>query len=136
MQKKTAPQATDREKTIRAFFQMWVERDFTGLDGLFSPDVEYSECYGPEYRGRKELHLWIADLLQKQQVLEWRIKRFLHAQDTVVVEWFFKERQDAAVKSFDGVSLIEFGADGKMVSVKEFQSKAEHRAPYRQKNAE
>lgn len=69
-------------------------------------------------------------MLLKQKVLEWRIKRFLHEDDTVVVEWYFKEQQDNEVHGFDGVSIVEFQTDGKIASIKEFESKSEHITPY------
>ena len=39
-------------------------------------------------------------------------------------------RMEHEIGEFDGVSLIEFDEDMKMVRVKEFQSKAEHVYPY------
>lgn len=119
-----------KETAINAYFNMWVQRDFSVLDTMLSIDIYYSECYGSEYCGLHEIHLWIDEMLQKQQVLEWRIKRFLHENDTVMVEWFFKEQQNSIIHGFDGVSIIEFQADGKISSIKEFESKAEHMTPY------
>lgn len=123
--------AIEKEAAIRAYFEMWVQRDFTSLESIFAPNIYYSECYGPEYSGLDEIHLWIDAMLKKQTVLQWQIKRFLHERDMVVVEWFFKERQGGVVHGFDGVSIIEFQADGKISSIKEFESKAEHVTPYR-----
>lgn len=69
-------------------------------------------------------------MLQKQKVQERHAKRFLRENDTVVVDCFFMEQQGRAVHGFDGVSLIEFQADGKVSSIKEFESKSEHITPY------
>lgn len=122
----------EKEMAINAYFNMWVQRDFSALDTLFKTDVYYSECYGPEYYGLHEIHLWIDEMLQKQKVLEWQIKRFLHENDTVVVEWFFKDKdtQNNEVHAFNGVSIIEFQTNGKISSIKEFESKSEHITPY------
>lgn len=119
-----------KEAVIGAYFNMWIKRDFSAVSSIFAADIYYSECYGPEYNGLQEMNQWIHTMLQKQKVLEWRIKRFLHENDTVVVEWFFKEQQDGTIHEFDGVSIIEFQTVGKIVSVKEFQSKSEQITPY------
>lgn len=122
----------EKERSIKAYFDMWVKRDFTDLNRLFSSKIYYSECYGPEYCGLDEIHLWVDAMLQDQTVLEWSIKRFIHENDTVVVEWFFKDRghKDNEEHSFDGVSIIEFQKDGRISSIQEFKSKAEHVTPY------
>lgn len=120
----------EKELKINTYFNMWVQRDFSALDAIFAADIFYSECYGPEYCGLCEIHLWIDAMIQKQTVLEWNIKRYLHENDTVVVEWFFKEQQNNIIHGFDGISIIEFQTDGKISSIKEFESKAEHITPY------
>lgn len=119
-----------KESTINTYFNMWVQQDFSALDSIFASDIFYSECYEPGYCGLSEIHLWIETMLQKQKVLEWTIKRYLHENNIVVVEWFFKEQQNNIVHGFDGVSIVEFRADGKILSIKEFESKAEHITPY------
>lgn len=119
-----------KEVTINTYFGMWIRRDFSAVASVFAADIYYSECYGPEYSGLQEIYQWINAMLQKQIVLEWRIKRFLHEKDTVVVEWFFKEQQGSVIHGFDGVSIIEFQSDGKISSIKEFESKSEHITPY------
>lgn len=122
--------AKEKEVVIRKYFTMWIERDFTDLTDIFDNTIYYSECYGPEYHGLPEIHAWIKDMLQKQTVLEWRIKQFIHQGDLVVAEWFFKENLKGKVGGFDGVSIIEFGPDGKIHSIKEFSSVAEHVRPF------
>ncbi|MFI3228325.1 MAG: nuclear transport factor 2 family protein [Clostridia bacterium] len=109
---------------------MWVARDFSNLHDIFDENIYYSECYGPEYFDLNEIYLWIDDMLKKQIVLEWTIKRIIHADEVSVVEWFFKEQQGDVVHRFDGVSLIEFTPDHKISVIKEFESKSEHIAPY------
>ncbi|MDU1909917.1 nuclear transport factor 2 family protein [Fusobacterium sp.] len=119
-----------KEIAISSYFNMWIERDFLLLSKLFASNIYYSECYGPEYHGLAEIYLWINAMLQKQVVLEWRIKRFIHSESTIVVEWFFKEEQNNFQHEFDGVSIIEFSNDSKIISIKEFKSKSEHITPY------
>ncbi len=120
----------EKELTITNYFNMWVTRDFSNLTTLFEENIYYSECYGPEYFCLSEIHLWIDDMLKKQKVLEWTIKQFIHAENATIAEWFFKEQQGDVIHSFNGVSIIEFSTCGKIASIKEFESKAEHIAPY------
>ncbi len=110
---------------------MWTSRDFTGIEVIFDKDIYYSECYGPEYFNLDEIFLSIEDMLDKQKVLKWEIKRFIHAQNIIIVEWSFEEKQGENINEFDGVSIIEFNDFGKISVVKEYESKSEHIAPYR-----
>ncbi len=48
-----------------------------------------------------------------------------------VAEWYFECDYNHEIGGFDGVSIIEFNDDMKIVNLKEFQSKAEHYFPYR-----
>ena len=121
----------EKEEIIKTYFNMWVKRDFTKLDEIFCLNIYYSECYGPEYFGMSEILLWIDDMLKKQKVLDWEIKSFFHNNtDTVVVEWNFQEQINSEFNDFDGVSIIKFSSDGKIASIKEFESKSSHIAPY------
>lgn len=119
-----------REKMINAWFRMWVMREFPPLETLFSADIIYRECYGPDYKGLNEISLWIRDMLKQQKVLVWDVKHCLHSGNTVVVEWFFKEEQQDKPNWFDGVSIIEFTDDNKILSIKEFESKTDRTRPY------
>lgn len=121
----------EKELAIKNYFAMWVNQDFTLLKDLFDSQIYYSECYGPEYCGLQEIYAWIKDMLLKQRVLEWRIKQFIHQDHLTVVEWFFKEELEGKVGGFDGTSIIEFTPDGKIYSIKEFSSVAEHVRPFK-----
>ncbi|WP_352415096.1 nuclear transport factor 2 family protein [Oscillibacter ruminantium] len=122
--------ALEKETAITAYFNMWVQREFSKLDTIFAKNIYYSECYGPEYYGLSEIYQWIEAMLQKQKVLEWRIKKFFHENDSVIVEWFFREQQSSIIHGFDGISIIEFQSDRKIHSIKEFESKSDHISPY------
>ncbi len=119
-----------REQTIRQYFGAWVENAPDRLPGIFAGDVVYSECYGPEYRGLGQIQKWFADWNRRGRVLEWKVKGFLHQGSKTAAEWYFRCEYDGNTDGFDGVSLIEFDEAGKIVSLKEFQSKAEHVFPY------
>ena len=119
-----------REALIENYFRCWVENDPAVLEETFLEDIVYSECYGPEYRGLEQIRQWFSDWNKKGKVLEWKIKGFLHEENRTAVEWYFRCRYDGEESGFDGVSLMEFDQTGKIVSLKEFQSKAEHSFPY------
>lgn len=148
------------EQMIRRYFQAWLEQDPAPLEEIFAENAVYSECYGPEYRGLSQIKRWFEDWNQKGKVLEWRIKGFLHDGNRTAVEWYFRcdyegeagfdgvsliefdscDKIDARCQTLDA-SLWWFAPQtengknahrrcGKIVSLKEFQSKAEHEFPY------
>lgn len=127
---KMADSMKQKKETIKAYFRCWVENDPAVLEKTFAEEIVYSECYGPEYRGLEQIKQWFSDWHQRGKVLEWRVKGFLHEGDCTAVEWYFRCDYEGEVNGFDGVSLIEFDKAGKIVSLKEFQSKAEHEFPY------
>ena len=122
-----------REQLISGYFQAWVKNRPEVLPETFSENIVYSECYGPEYRGLKQIRRWFSDWNKKGKVLEWRIKGFLHQKNHTAVEWYFCCEYENERSGFDGVSLLEFDGEGKICSLKEFQSKAEHVFPYGEK---
>ena len=40
--------------TVRVYFDAWLTKKPDLLPNIFSDDIVYSECYGPEYRGLKQ----------------------------------------------------------------------------------
>lgn len=123
---------TAREMLIRRYFVAWLVKDGSVLESIFCPDVVYSECYGPEYHGISQIQAWFSDWNKCGTVLAWPIKQFVHQKDMTAVEWYFECDYDGKTDGFDGMSLIQFAGDGRIVSLKEFQSKALHHCPYGQ----
>ena len=119
------------EDIIKCYFQSWIDKDITVISQVFSEEIIYSECYGPEYHGLSQVLQWFTDWNKRGSVLEWKIKRFIHQDLTTVVEWYFKSCYDNGIGCFDGVSIIQFDNNMKIINLKEFQSKAEHYYPYR-----
>lgn len=119
-----------KKEIIQTYFQMWVTRDFNKIYDVFSDDVYYSECYGPEYRGMGQIQRWITYMLQRQVVSKWDIKNFIFSKagDDAVVEWTFSAKEETAY-TFDGVSLIHFNKNGQIDSIKEFKSEAKRFTP-------
>lgn len=115
---------------IVTYFQAWVNNDISCMDQLFNDETYYSECYGPEYHGIDELKVWFKDWHQHGRVLEWKIKDMWQLGNKWMVEWHFECIYECKTDDFDGVSLICFNDDNKIVSLKEFESKAQHYHPY------
>ena len=121
---------TPKQALIRRYFDAWVRKDASDLDAFFATEATYSECYGPEYRGLGQIKRWFSDWNQVGSVLEWRIKSFVEQGDSLAVEWYFQCGYGGEVSGFDGMTLARFDEHGKIASLKEFESRAEHRYPY------
>ena len=119
-----------REDMVRTYFDMWLKKDISGIDGIFSDDVLYSESYGPEYHGLEQVKKWFIDWCRHATVLEWKVKQFISQDKVTVVEWYFECNFDGVIYGFDGVSIVGFSENEKICSIKEFKSKAEHNSPY------
>lgn len=118
------------EQIISSYFQSWVKGDHTLLRKIFTPDAIYSECYGPEYHGVDTIEKWFIDWQKHGTVLAWDIKQYIHQDRRIAVEWYFQCKYDEEVSEFDGMTLIEFDAEDRITSLKEFQSKLPHYFPY------
>lgn len=119
-----------RENVITRYFQAWMDKDGTVLRQTFADDAVYTESYGPEHRGLPQIERWFADWITRGVVLQWPVKRFIHQGNVAVAEWYFACDYDHTTSGFDGVTIAEFNDAGKIVSLREFQSKAEHYSPY------
>ena len=121
-----------QERAIRDYFAMWVTRDFSRFDELFSPCCRYEECYGPIYEGTEELHRWIEHMLAIQHVTAWDIHDMVFAADgqSVTVTWTFIAAEKKPC-TFDGCSVIHFDGQGRIDSVREFEAEHERCFPQR-----
>ena len=118
------------QEKVRAYFDAWLRRDADVLPALFADDAVYSECYGPEYHGLRQIQRWFAAWNLRGTVLVWDIKNVIESGSTCCVEWFFRCRYDGEEGGFDGVSWIEWNEAGRIAALREFQSKAEHVCPF------
>lgn len=50
-----------KEDIVRKYFQAWLDKDIEPLKSIFSNDITYSECYGPEYHGLVQILKWFTD---------------------------------------------------------------------------
>lgn len=118
------------KKMIERYFDAWIQKDAIYLSDLFAEHVVYSECYGPEYFGLEQILRWFHDWNEQGTVLKWEIKQFIEQDNICVAEWYFKCEYCKEVIGFNGVSIIQFDDNSKIVHLKEFQSKEKHIYPY------
>ena len=116
---------------IESYFQSWIRKDPKVIEGHFSEDVVYVECYGPVYEGKEQCLRWFEDWNAKGDVLEWSIKAVEEGATKCFVEWFFRCVLEGKEDEFDGVSIIEF-ENGTITSIREFRSQSDHYFPYGQ----
>ena len=104
----------EREKTIRLWFDMWLNQQDMGIDDIFTEDVLYTESWCPK-------------------VVIWEIKQFFHKGDQTIVEWYFKnEMNNGSIEEFDGISLVEWTEDNKIKALKEFGCNRNTYNPYQE----
>ncbi|MGE5631865.1 MAG: nuclear transport factor 2 family protein [Caulobacteraceae bacterium] len=123
----------DKVKMIQSYYDMWKKRDRSKIEDIFADDVVYTESYGPEHHGINEIIRWFDDWITKAKVFEWEITNGIEQGNTIAVEWIFSFEYDGKRDILDGVSIAVFDDFGKIVSMKEFQSKHEHYYPYKYK---
>ena len=119
-----------KEELIKGYFKSWINNEKCIINEIFSEKIIYSECYGPEYKGIDTMERWFEDWHTHGKVLVWDIKQFIHSRNITVVEWYFKCIYNENISEFDGVSIVEFDDNNKILNLKEFESKAEHYYPY------
>ena len=122
------------EEIIRRYFRCWLDKNAAPLPDIFSKDITYTECYGPQYHGIGQLLRWFDDWNRNGTVLKWDIKKLWICGQTAIAEWYFRCSYCGTVQGFDGVTIAEFDDDGKISVLKEFQSRESHSHPYGEKS--
>ncbi len=121
-----------REKIIKQWFDMWLQQRDTGIENIFTENAVYIESWRPQYIGRNKIKHWFDEWNTRGKVIIWDVKQFFHKENQTVVEWFFKnEMHNGKVESFDGMSLIEWTDDNKIVLLKEFGCNIARYDPYK-----
>lgn len=119
-----------KKRIIRDYFQAWLKPNIEVIKSIFDKNATYSECYGPIYRNKKEIISWFEKWNKQGKVIAWPIEKILINENTCIVEWHFKCNYQKKISEFDGVSIIDFNDQNKIISVKEYQSKSQHYYPY------
>jgi hypothetical protein len=119
-----------REKIIKEYFQSWVNNDISIIGKIFSENAIYTECYGPKYTSKKQILKWFKEWQEKGKVIAWSIKNTYEMDKILVVEWNFECIWEEKLSNFDGVSIVEFGDNNRIINLREFESKSTHYYPY------
>ena len=98
----------EREKVIRLWFDMWLQKKDLGISEMFSDNAVYTESWGPEYHGSAKIKLWFDEWNTRGTVLQWDIKQFFHKENQTMVEWYFKNQMNSDDKI---LFLKEFGCN-------------------------
>lgn len=121
----------ERESVIQLWFDMWLQKEDFGIQRIFADNAVYIESWGPEYHGMKKIKLWFDEWNRRGTVLQWNIKQFIHTDEQTVVEWYFRNAMnDGTVEAFDGVSLIRWNNEGKIIFLQEFGCNENRYDPY------
>ena len=119
-----------KKQIIRDYFQAWLKPNIEVIKSIFDKNATYSECYGPIYRNKKEIISWFEKWNKQGKVIAWPIAKILSNENTCIVVWHFKYNYQKKISEFDGVSIIDFNDQNKIILVKEYQSKSQHYYPY------
>ena len=123
-----------REETIRLWFDMWLQKSDLGILNIFSENAVYTESWGPEYHSAAKIKLWFDEWNTRGTVLQWDIKQYFHKENQTIVEWYSKHNEQWKSGGVDGISLIEWTPDDKILSLKEFGCNTGNYDPYQDGN--
>lgn len=120
-----------REKIIRLWFEMWLQKKDLGIADIFCDDAVYTESWGPQYKGVSKIRMWFEEWNTRWTVLTWEIKQFFHKDNQTVVEWSFRNTvNEGKIEEFDGMSFIVWNEQNKIISLKEFGCNITNYDPY------
>lgn len=81
-----------KEDVIKNYFQSWLDKNIEPLENIFSDDIIYSECYGPEYHGLPQILKWFSDWnMQRSMVRNRRKRGFFREKIICCIHWFQRE---------------------------------------------
>ncbi|WP_456085451.1 nuclear transport factor 2 family protein [Massiliimalia massiliensis] len=120
-----------REETIRKWFHMWLTKNSSVINEIFADSAVYTESWGPEYHGAEKIKLWFDEWNTRGSVMQWDIHQFFHKENQTVVQWYFRYQMcGEEANAFDGMSLITWDSDGRIISLQEFGCNAHRYDPY------
>ena len=123
----------ERERIIHLWFDMWLKQQDLGIDSIFTEDVIYTESWSPKYESRTTVKHWFDEWNTRGKVLVWDIKQFFHKENQTIVEWYFKNKMNNGnIEEFDGISLIVWTENNKIMELKEFGCNLNTYNPYAQ----
>ena len=120
-----------KEKILRLWFKMWLEKKDLGIDQIFASTALYTESWGPFYTGSKEIKHWFEEYNTRGRVTCWDIKRFIHLHNETFVFWHFAAQMKNGTKEeFDGISVVYWDENGLIEKLTEYGCNCAHYNPY------
>ncbi|WP_341479361.1 nuclear transport factor 2 family protein [Clostridium gasigenes] len=115
---------------VRSYFKGWIDNDNSIIEKYFSANISYVESWGPAYKGIEEVKLWFENWHVNSKGLIWEIEESIVLEKRIICEWYFKHKHNEDINEFNGVSLIDFDNNNKIIKVKEFMSVLPISYPY------
>ena len=113
----------ERQTLFRAYCDAWLKRDGSRLGDFFADHVVYIESDGSRYEGLNAVRDWFSGWMLHGDVLLWRVHRYTHQGRVMIAEWTFRCRYNDTESLFDGVSVMDFDNDGKIIRLREYAGK-------------
>ena len=117
---------SDPVETLRAFGAAIERGEPAVATDLFAPDATYEEPPAPILHGRVALLTFFADFAARHSDVSFTISRaFADADNTLVAaEWRFAYTRtlDGARRVYEGISILDFTADGRIASWRGFSA--------------
>jgi hypothetical protein len=118
----------NKKNIIRKYFESWVNKDINIIEKYFSENIKYIQIFGTEHNKKEQVYKLFIDAHSNGNiVIKWDIKRIIEEKNVIAVEWHFegiyniyKIGFDLNDISFDGVSIIEFDENNKIIFVREY----------------
>ncbi len=122
----------EREKIIKLWFDMWLQKTNLGINNIFTNDIVYIESWGPKYTNIQTIKHWFFEWNKRAEVINWDIKYYIHNENKTIVEWHFKARLNDKKEDveFDGISVVEWTNDNKIKKLQEFCCEINNYNPY------
>ena len=118
-------------ETFCSYIDAQVANDLEAASSAIADDIVYCESYGPEYRCIDQFRAWFAQGREMGSTIDaWDIKSIDAAGDKLFAEWHFECTMFGEKTSIDGMSVAEFGEDGKIHAWREYQAVPEHTHPF------
>ena len=113
-------------ETLRVFGAAITRGEPTVAANLFAPDATYEEPPAPILRGRDALLAFFTDFADRHSDVSFTISRaFADASNMrVAAEWRFAytRTEDGTRRVYEGISILEFTADGRIASWRGFSA--------------
>jgi hypothetical protein len=110
---------------IEQYVEGWKRAQIDTVLDTLAEDCVVTESYGPIYRGREKVRLWLEKWLgEGNRVLQWDIHSLVIEQDSAAFEWAFKCLWHGSESYFEGASVVQF-KHNKIWSLREYATTAQ-----------